>query len=100
MKYKLMIMSPISPPFANFRRVNENEAYIRKLVPIEDSRDMAKVFGNPKFYSAVVAYMKSHPELRKANIKYPMMVIRDFFFAKSYLINHRLRDLKKGGTQV
>ena len=86
--------------FVNFRRVNENEAYVKKLLRIKDDRAMSKVFGNPKIFPGVVACMKSDHELGKPNIKYPMMVLRDFFFAKSYLISHRICDLKKGGSQV
>ena len=71
-----------------------------KNLTIKDNRAMNKIFGNPKLFSGVVACMKSDHELGKPNLKYPMKAIRNFFFGKSYLLTHRMCDLKKGGPQV
>ena len=84
----------------NFRRVNENEDYVKKFLPIKDNRSMAKVFGNATVFSGVVSLMKSRHVLSDPNSKYPMMVLRSFLFANSYLINHRIPDLKKSSSQV
>ena len=85
---------------ANFRRINENEAYVTKLLPIKNSRAMAKIYGNPKIFSGVVAAMKSDKELKDPKMKYAMKTIRKFLLHSSYLITHRIPDLKKSGRQV
>ena len=79
--------------------MNENEEYVRKMLPVKENRAMAKVFGNAKLFSGTVALMKSNHDLAKP-MKYPMLGIRNFLFAPSYLINHRLCDLKQSVTQV